>query len=136
MLFLFLIRFTQGTDDVSFAILFVFIIWDYIPTTLLVITITSKSLGKYYSNRKSCVCVLFILTRNMSSIYFLSIFLFLSFSFCFFNTPVCAYSLSYFYLLLLFFLFFAFLFFLLYPSPQYSRCYFPPLSFIIIILFF
>ena len=36
----------QGSDDVSFAILFVFIVWDYIPTTLLVITITSKSLGE------------------------------------------------------------------------------------------
>ena len=50
----FYFHFLQGTDDVSFAILFVFIIWDYIPTTLLVITITSKSLGKYKSATNNC----------------------------------------------------------------------------------
>lgn len=35
----------QGNDDVSFAILFAFMVWDYIPTTLLIVTITSKQLG-------------------------------------------------------------------------------------------
>lgn len=37
----------EGGKDISFGILFIFLMWDYIPASLLVLTITSKSLGIY-----------------------------------------------------------------------------------------
>lgn len=35
----------QGEDDVSFWVFFCFEIWDYIPTILLILTVTSRSVG-------------------------------------------------------------------------------------------
>ena len=41
----------QGNQDVSVLILLCFLVWDYLPTLLLVVTITSKALGG--TNRRS-----------------------------------------------------------------------------------
>ena len=35
----------EGSDDVDFIIVIIFLLWDYIPTTLLIVTVTSRHLG-------------------------------------------------------------------------------------------
>ena len=42
----------QGDDDVHFTILLCFTLWDYVPTVLLITTVTSRVLGdnSYYTN--------------------------------------------------------------------------------------
>lgn len=41
----------QGTSDIKFQIFLAFVVWDYLPTILLVCTITSKSIGTSSSKR-------------------------------------------------------------------------------------
>jgi len=40
----------QGDEDVSFSVFFCFELWDYLPTILLVLTVTSRSLGTQRSS--------------------------------------------------------------------------------------